>query len=147
MNGIDADFVSKKPGWDVVGRHFNDWIEEHRGNGIVNLVAHNGKRFDARILTFEHNRHDLTLPHNLYHTDTIPVLKELFPYLYDYKLGTVYQSTFHEPIPDQHTAMGDCRAMQRLLGTGSEKLIRDKLFKHRESFDCIVKRCFHNKKH
>ena len=44
VNGIDADFVSKKPGWNIVGQWFNDWIEEHRGNGIVNLVAHNGKR-------------------------------------------------------------------------------------------------------
>ena len=44
VNGINADFVSKKPGWDIVGRWFNNWIEEHRGNGIVNLVGHNAKR-------------------------------------------------------------------------------------------------------
>ncbi len=99
-------------------------------------------RFDARILTFEHNRHDLVLPDDLYHTDTIEVFKELFPKLSNYKLGTIYEDTFHHEIPDQHTALADCRAMQRLLGTASEKLVRDKLFKSRESWDCIVKRAF-----
>jgi len=145
VNGINADFVSKKPGWDVVGRKFNEWIDVHRGDGIVNLVGHNSKRFDARILTFEHNRHDLLLPPNLYNTDTIQVFKELIPGLGNYQLGTVFEKLFKEPIPDQHTALGDCRAMQRLLGTASEKLVRDKLFKHRESFDCVVKRCFKGK--
>lgn len=145
VNGIDTDFVSKKPGWDVVGRKFNEWIDMHRGDGSVILVGHNTKRFDARILTFEHNRHDLLLPPNLYNTDTIPVFKELFPHLSDYKLGTIYYDTFNEPIPDQHTALADVKAMQRLLDTASPKLIRDKLFKHRESFDTIVKRCFKTK--
>lgn len=142
VNGIDTDFVSKKPGWDMVGARFNKWIEKHRGDGIVNLVAHNGKRFDVRILTFEHNRHDLVLPPDLYHTDTIPVFKELFPNLFNYKLGTIYEDTFHHAIPDQHTALSDCKAMQRLLSTASEKLVRDKLCKHRESIDCVVKRCY-----
>lgn len=142
VNGIDLDFVSMKDSWNIVGQKFNNWIEMHRGkNGIVNLVAHNGKRFDARILTFEHARHNIDLPRELYHTDSIPVFKELFPNLSNYKLGTIYEDTFKEPIPDQHTALQDCRAMQRLLGTASEKLVRDKLFKYRESFDCVVKRC------
>ena len=99
------------------------------------------RRFDARILTFEHNRHDLALPDNLYHTDTIEVFKELFPGLGNYKLGNVFENAFKEPIPDQHTALADCRAMQRLLGCADKKLVRDKLYKYRESFDAIVKRC------
>ena len=69
------------------------------------------------------------------------MFRDLFPGLESYKLGTIYHSTFHEKIPDQHTAEGDCRAMQRLLGTASVKLVRDKLFKYRESWDSIKKRC------
>ena len=59
----------------------------------------------------------------------------------DYKLGTIYSEIFKEPIEGQHTALADVKAMQRLLGCGNHKLVRDKLFKFREPFDCVLKRC------
>ena len=78
---------------------------------------------------------------NLFCTDSIQVFKELFPGLENYKLGTIYSDAFKEKIPDQHTALADCKAMHRLLGCAHHKLVRDKLFKYRESFDCVIKRC------
>ena len=144
VNGIDPDFVNKLAAWDAVGADFNAWLSGLRDDNATSLClcAHNGKRFDARILAFEHARHNLTLPVNLYHADTMPVFKDLMPRLNNYKLGTIYETAFHEPIPDAHTALADCRAMQRLLGTADPQRARSTLFKFRESFDAVLKRCF-----
>ena len=143
VNGISQAFVEKLDGWNVVGAEFNDWIDMQRRGLLcpVTMVGHNSKRFDSRILTFEHNRHDLGLPKDLHSTDTLQVFRDLHPGLENYKLGSVYHNAFKENIPDQHTAEGDVRAMQRLLGTASPEMAREKLLMYSESWDCIVKRC------
>jgi DNA polymerase III alpha subunit (gram-positive type) len=142
VNGITNDFVKHLDGWNKVGLRLNQWISGYSNGLPVTLAAHNGKRFDFRILAFENARYKIPNLPNLYSTDTIQVFKELFKGCNDYKLGTIYQEQFHEKIPDQHTALSDCKAMHRLLGCGDHKLVRDKMFKYRESFDCVLKRCY-----
>jgi DNA polymerase III alpha subunit (gram-positive type) len=107
----------------------------------VTLVAHNGKRYDARILVFENARHNIDFVENIFNVDTLQIFKELFPRQQNYKLGTVYKNQFHEPIPDQHTALADARAMQRLLGAAAPSVCCEKIIRLRESFDAITKRC------
>ena len=141
VNGITNNFVNNLEDWSKVGLRFHQWIAEFAEGLPVTLVGHNAKRFDGRILFFENARHKVPNLPNLFLTDTIPVYKELYKDCSDYKLGTIYFDSFKEKIPDQHTALGDCKAMLRLLGGGNHKLIRDKLFKYRESFSAVIKRC------
>jgi len=142
VNGITNDFVKNLDDWSIVGLRLNQWIAGFANGLPITLCAHNGKRFDFRIIAFENARHKVKNLPNLYCTDTIPVFKELFPGLENYKLGTIYSDAFKEQIKDQHTALGDCKAMLRLLGCASHQMVRDKLFKHRESFSAVIKRCF-----
>jgi len=93
-------------------------------------------------LAFENARHKVKNLPNLYCVDSIIPFKELFPGCSNYKLGTIYETQFKEPIEGQHTALHDCQAMRALLEEKDHKLVRDKLFKYRESFDSIIKRCF-----
>lgn len=142
VNGITNEFVKLLPGWDKIGLNFHRWIAEIAEGLPVTLVAHNGKRFDFRILAFENARHKIPNLPNLYCSDTITTFKELYPKLKDYKLGTIYETQFKEPIEGQHTALSDCKAMLRLLQKKDHRLVRDKLFKYREAFDVVIKRCF-----
>ena len=141
VNNITNDLVKNLDDWSKVGLKLNQWISGFANGLPIILCAHNGKRFDGRILVFENARHKIPNLPNLYLTDTIPVFKELFPGLENYKLGTIFSEAFKERIPGQHTALCDCRAMNRLLGCGNHKLVRDKLWKHRESFSAVIKRC------
>ena len=141
VNGIENNFVNNLDDWSKVGLRFHQWIANVAQGLPVTLVGHNAKRFDGRILFFENARHKVPNLPNLFLTDTIPVFKELYTDCSDYKLGTIYFDSFKEKIPNQHTGLGDCKAMLRLLGCGDPKLVRDKLFKYRESFSAVIKRC------
>jgi len=141
VNGITNQYVELLDKWDKVGLNFNRWIAHYAEGLPITLVAHNGKRFDFRILAFENARHKIPNLPNLYCTDSITPFKELYPGCTDYKLGTIYETQFKEVIEGQHTALADCQAMRELFQYKDHKLVRDKLFKYREPFDCIIKRC------
>lgn len=146
VNGIDGSFVSNLKSWETIGAQFQDWLQSFCKQGAqITLIGHNSKRFDARILVFENARHDVEFLPNTYNVDTLDIFKELFTDLKNYKLGTVYASQFGEDIPDQHTALADCQAMQRLLKCNSSEKVLSKINKFRESFDVVIKRCMKGK--
>ena len=144
LHGIKDSFIRKFPDWSVVGNSFSDWVHAQRGCNEkvkVYMLAHNGKRFDSRILTYENQRHDIPTLANMFSVDTISIFKKLVPDAPDGKLGSIYKHLFHEAIPDQHTALADCEAMERIVGTADYKLVCDYVFKERESWDSVTKRC------
>jgi len=144
VHGIKDAFIRKFPDWSVVGEIFSEWIDKHRGGNdhvAVYMLAHNGKRFDSRILTYENQRHGITRPTNTYSVDTLAIFKKLVPDSQNNKLGTIYKHLFHTDIKDQHTALADCEAMERILGCADSKIVCDYIFKERESWDSVIKRC------
>merc|ERR1712224_1159878 len=81
----------------------------------VTLLAHNGKRFDARILHFEHVRHGLPTPPNLFHADTVDVFKCTFPARASYKLGETYRDVVGHDLSNAHDADADVVGVCELL--------------------------------
>jgi len=51
VHGIDPAFANQCAAWDDVGTRFNKWMDDVRHDDAQPLVmlAHNGKRFDARM--------------------------------------------------------------------------------------------------
>lgn len=141
VTGIDASFVNNCDAWDDVGDRFNRWLESVRAEGQpIVLLAHNGKRFDARILAFEHSRHRLAFPGQLHHADTIDVFKKLYPGMSSYALGNLYKAACGKELADAHTADADVEGVCTLLRMrdGAVAAIEE----CRESFSSIIKRCF-----
>ena len=147
VNGLTDRKLSSFPMWDNVGSKFNSWLESLRENKdtLIYLCAHNGKRYDSRLLIFEHSRHQLKLPRNLYHIDTLPLFKSMFIGLDSYSLSALYKYMFDDKIKDAHTALGDVKAMLRLLEVGlmvGEHVLEKWIKAHSESFDSVQKRCY-----
>ena len=62
IDAANEAYVEGLETWAVTGNNFNNWMQKMRKNDDgcpVHLIAHNGKRFDARILTFENARHKI----------------------------------------------------------------------------------------
>ena len=133
--------------WKAVGRRFYSWIESHRHNNErvpINMIAHNGSRYDSRILFFENQRHRLEMPRNCYSLDSLSLFKIMYPKLPSYGLGAVYKAVFDEPIKDAHTAVGDAQAIRELIEVGvlpEDGLLKKWIRKTAESFDSVAKRC------
>jgi len=136
--------------WKAVGRRFYNWLESHRNSNSrtpINLIAHNGSRYDSRILFFENQRHRLEMPRNCYSLDSLSLFKQMYPKLPSYGLGAVYKAVFDEQIKDAHTAVGDCTAIRELLEIGvmpEDGLLKKWILKTAESFDSVAKRCLKN---
>ena len=140
VNGINAAFVNNCDAWDDVGDRFNKWLQSVRFSGqSVVLLAHNGKRFDARILAFEHYRHKLSIPVDLFHADTLDVFKKLFPGEASYALGKLYASKCGKSLANAHTADADVEGVCTLLRMRDGA--REAIDECQESFSSIVKRC------
>jgi len=143
VHGFNTDFVSKFDSWEVVGRNFMNWLDLMRNasqDHPLTLMAHNGKRFDARILVSENARHSIDMPRNLYHCDSIDVMKILFPGRNSYALGRIYQDVIGEPLADAHDAMADVNGVIQVLKRGHLGEMTDAISSKQESFNHIIKR-------
>lgn len=124
VHGFDNDFVQGYTDWGTVGVAFNAFLERmrHRNPKVpLTLCAHNGNRFDVRILIFHHNRHGIDFPNNVLYCDTIPVFKTIFPGLASYSLGSVYANAFGTEVPNAHDAVADVQAMVDLCRHGEHE--------------------------
>ena len=143
IHGFDEDFVTNFDSWKVVGENFMQWIHIMRSadhEHPVTMMAHNGKRFDARILVSENARHGIEMPHNIYHSDTIPVMKALFPGRSSYALGKIYEDVIGSPLPDAHDAMADVNGVIEVLKRGHPAELTQAIETYQESFNHIIKR-------
>jgi DNA polymerase III alpha subunit (gram-positive type) len=135
--------------WDEVGVDFYNFIDDVSQDANVTLVAHNGMRYDFRILAFEDQRHKIkhrVCASRIYCVDSIELFKVMFSDLKSYRLGSVYQAVFCDKIVGQHTADGDVQAMYDLFKCGNEgkKTLSKLLVEKRNLFDVVKKRCFYS---
>ena len=110
-------------------------------NAPLTLLAHNGKRYDARILVFEHDRHGLGLPRNLYHADTIDVFKQIFPGRRSYKLGELHAWVLGRELENAHDAMADVDGMCALLSHVGRGAVGAAVEASSEALESIAQRC------
>ena len=107
--GLDpaTDFADARPEADVWA-DFCDFV------GPAPLVAHNGQRYDFRVL----RRLDDTHPADARWTttyDLLPAAHELFPDLRRYSAAALREQLLDDPTSTAHRALADCRDQQRLL--------------------------------
>ena len=143
VNGFDTDFVQNFDSWEIVGANFMRWLDLLRNanqDNPITLMAHNGKCFDARILVSENARFNIEMPRNLYHCDTIDVMKTLFPGKNSYALGRIYENVIGEPMPDAHDAQADVNGVIQILNRGHPVELTRAIALHQESFNIITKR-------
>lgn len=143
VHGFDTDFVSKFDSWEVVGVNFMKWLDLVRNTNNeqpLTLMAHNGKRFDARILVSENARHNIEMPRNLFHCDSIDVMKTLFPGKSSYSLGQIYKDVIGEPLADAHDAAADVNGVIQIMRRGHPGELKNAIAHHQESFNHIIKR-------
>jgi len=143
VHGFNTEFVSKFDSWEVVGGNFMRWLDLQRNasqDHQLTLMAHNGKRFDARILVSENARHGIGMPRNLYHCDSIDVMKILFPGRNSYSLGRIYEDVIGNPLADAHDAMADVNGVIQVLKCGHLGELTDAISLKQESFNHIIKR-------
>lgn len=126
IHKIDQETAALYPSFDVVGRQFIEWIQSFCGedDGLL-LLAHNGDKFDFKILEDNFTRYNIPIPNNWFPRDTLPVIKTIHPKLPSYALENLYRTAFGEDIPDSHSAEGDVEALVKCLfhylGVGNEE--------------------------
>jgi DNA polymerase III epsilon subunit-like protein len=122
VHGISDERVRREKTWAVVGAELNQWLERIRAvappdqsQPPLTLLAHNGKRYDVRILLFENSRHGHPLPANVRHADTIDVFKRSFPGRDSYNLGQMHADILGHELENAHDAMADVDGVCALL--------------------------------
>jgi DNA polymerase III epsilon subunit-like protein len=116
VHGITDTAVRNAAPWSVVGRNFIQWLEGRAPGRALVLVAHNA-RFDIQFLVAECARANLSLP-KLEVADTLPICREAFPKLASHRQAAVYEHLFGIPPLEQHSSLGDVRALVRICENG-----------------------------
>jgi len=143
VHGISDERVASEETWAVIGLRLNQWMSRVRGpaDGALTLLAHNGKRFDSRVLVFEHARHSLSLPPNLHHADTLDIFKRTFPGRPSYKLGEMHEGVLGCELENAHDAMADVDGVCALLRRAGAEEAAAAAEACSEALEAIVKRC------
>lgn len=90
---------------------FLDFIEKHRADKRCLVAAHNGRRYDHRILHF----HGFKPPLGVEFADSLDWFKAKLPGRDSYALGKIYQHLFSVPIPAAHNALPDVYAIFKCM--------------------------------
>lgn len=132
LTGIEASEVAKAQTFPLVFAQFMKWlqglVDDHKGHDLV-MTANNGHVFDVRILMEECKRNDVawkgTPLEKSLHFDTKVWRKA---WLKRKKLpkqnlsqGDVYRRLFNTNFPNAHQALGDARALMRIVTEGYMK--------------------------
>ena len=115
----DADFDDARPEAAV-------WADFCEFVGPVPLVAHNGQRYDFRILRRLARTHDADARWTTTY-DLLPAAHELFPDLRRYDAGHLRDRLLDDDADMAHRALADCEDQQRLL----ERLQEERARQHR----------------
>ena len=82
------------------------------------LMSHNGFRGDKPVLENEIMHHELAhkiLHLKLYFFDTLYFIRKQLPSLPSYSISKLYFTLFQEKMKEEHTAMGDVQALEKIL--------------------------------
>ncbi len=119
--GLDpaSDFHDARPE-AAVWADFCDFV------GAAPLVAHNGQRYDFRILHRLAEKHDAEARWATTY-DLLPAAHELFPDLRRYDAGHLREQLLNDDTDTEHRALADCEDQQRIL----ERMQAERARQHR----------------
>lgn len=131
-NGLTKQYLLKnnaKPFSRECGPEFKRFVEKHSSGKPALLCAHNGKRYDHRILC--HHGWD----HSGWAVDSLQLFKDASPGRNSYSLKNLHTEMFGTGVPAAHNAMPDVHAMLRVF---NEMNVTPVLcVKHAESWECV----------
>jgi len=84
-------------------------------DGIVIFLAHNGARFDHRILQHHLIQAGVNIPPNWRFCDSIPLVKSMLPGMKKYNLGYLHNSVFGCLPRNFHHARDDVGALWKVI--------------------------------
>ena len=139
------DAATAEP-WSVVGRAFNAYIASFPAPRV--LAGFYSKRYDSRILMFEHRRHGLTWPPDTHFVDFYEVLPRLTTLDTPRRLGRYHAHVLGRPLTNAHTALGDAQGLRDIathLGSDGDDpalpILWPLVVAHWESVDAVQRRC------
>ena len=146
VHKLKNEFLMLQPPWSKVGTALNAAIEGMREDSATPVVlgGFNSKRYDSRILTFEHHRHGLRFPPNVFFVD----FREVFPDFISLGENRKGLAEYHmrvtgKAIPSAHTAVADAKAIARILDTiGDRERLLGAIEEKMEASEAVVRRCF-----
>jgi superfamily I DNA/RNA helicase len=112
----DTDFADARPEADVWA-DFCDFV------GTAPLVAHNGQRYDFRVLRRLARTHGADARWATTY-DLLPAAHQLFPDLRRYSAGHLRDALLGDETDTAHRALADCEDQQRLLEHFQQKRAR-----------------------
>lgn len=118
VHGITTAVAQTAPSWAVVGLRFWAWVAEVSGRGGVVFVGHNAARFDFPLLVRETARMQVKpdwLPSRVLLVDTLKLCRSVLRLLPSHRQAVVYETLFGAPPSGQHDALGDIRALARII--------------------------------
>ena len=85
--------------------------------GLCVLVSHGNFRFDKPVFEAEHRRHESPFPPNVVFFDTLHWFRTVLKHEASYSLLSLYRKTFNTEIHNQHLAIYDVYALNKLIST------------------------------
>ncbi len=134
-NNITKGYLKKqgaKPFNEQVCGEFHAFVSKHSAVKPAILAAHNGKRYDHRILAHHGWSYDCRA------ADTLEWFKHKSPGRNSYSLKNLYQELFNSGVPAAHNAMPDVHALLRVMN--AFKLEPGECLDHSEHWDCVMAR-------
>ena len=127
----DTDFEDARPEAEVWA-DFCDFV------GAAPLVAHNGQRYDFRVLHRLAGEHDTDARWAATY-DLLPAAHELFPDLRRYNAAALREQLLEDETDTTHRALADCEDQQRILEClQAERARQDRIFAHEPLFPLLV---------
>ena len=127
----DSDFVATRPEAAV-------WADFCEFVGTAPLVAHNGQRYDFRVLRRLADTHDADARWTATY-DLLPAAHELFPDLRRYDAESLRTHLLDDHTDTTHRALDDCEDQQRLLECFQEERARQhRIFAHESLLPLVV---------
>ena len=125
------DFDDARPEADV-------WTDFCQFVGPAPLVAHNGQRYDFRVLRRLARTHDAPAEWATTY-DLLPAAHELFPALRRYDAESLRKTLFGDETETAHRALADCEDQQNILvRLQEERARRDRSLAHEPLLPLLV---------
>jgi len=119
VHGISAAELQGKPAFGAVFAAFLNALDDARRRGgggkKTLLVAHNGSKFDFRMLVYECHRHGISLDalrsRGVHLCDSLPAARAVNGKSASNKLAALFQQVTGREMAGAHDALADCEAL------------------------------------
>jgi len=118
---LDMDKVRTRDHFREAAQNFFRWVESVANDGMIILLAHNGNKFDHKILRHHLGEAGILIPPNWYFADTLPLIKTLLPGLRSYSLKNLAMGVLGKDPAGLHQASTDVTVLWTIL----QKLLKE----------------------